>query len=87
MSWSFNAMGSVEALRKALIARSEEISGDCKTEFDEVLLPIAALLAANAGEHYTPLKIQASGHKSYKDGKPTGGTCHVCIQHADSPLV
>lgn len=88
MSWSLIYVGTPDNIVKALDAESERLTGDSKTEFDQVKPALAALVQANFNADNPPaLKLQASGHAYSANGEPKYGTCAVSLENLGSALV
>lgn len=94
MRWSFQAIGSVPAVLKALDQANGGLTGQSKEEWDDAKPHLAGLVAANAGASMA-VNITANGHATFEtktvehdsEGSPvktertrTSGQCSVTIQ-------
>lgn len=78
MSWSFSALGTKEAIVKALDDQSTKESGQCKIEFDAALPHLKALVCENfQSDEYkkqygsTLIDIDVNGSGSAQGGVQT----------------
>lgn len=77
MSWSFQAVGSPEAVLRALGTANAGLTDQSKEEWDEAKPAIRALVAANVGN--VAVEVTANGHASFEirtlerdsEGSPT----------------
>ena len=64
MSWSFNAIGRPDAVRREMDTQNAGLTGQSKLEWDEVKPVLAVLIGMNCGNHV--VRISASGHASFE---------------------
>lgn len=79
MSWSVLFIGEPEKVVKALNENSDKLSGYSKTEYDNALPHMVALVQQNFGNINQLVKIVASGHGYIENGVPKQSTltCEV----------
>ena len=82
MSWSISYIGVPDKINAKMEEYSASLTGQSKEEFDEAKPHLQALVAANVpGLVGTQLiKLDASGHANFTDGKKTYGICSVTVQ-------
>lgn len=85
MSWSFSAIGKPAKVAEAIQARSAELSGQSRIEFDDAKPHLAALVKQNFAVegmgHSEPLvKIEASGSGSAVDSMQRQRSCTVKLE-------
>ena len=61
MSWSVNYIGKPQKVVEALNTQSTALSGQSKTEYDEALPHLVALVEQNFGTPYL-INLSAAGH-------------------------
>lgn len=82
MSFSVSFVGKPDALKRALAAESERLTGQSKEEFDAVKPAIETILDQNVnlGGDPSVFRVDANGHANFKDGVKQYGNCVVNVQ-------
>ena len=83
MSWSFQAVGKVDAVKRQINTLSRGLTDQSKTEWEEVKPAIFALISANMD--HLAVRVVASGHASFElkdDGElvKTSSQCSCVIE-------
>lgn len=87
MSWSLRLIGDPEKVAAALDKEGEKLTGQSRTEFDEVKPHLQAIVRANMG---SMVDLKASGHASFSntEGKKLYGSVFVELSQTHiTPLV
>ncbi len=79
MSWSITVIGKPARVIEELNSYSDTLTGQSKAEYDEAKPNLAGLIALNIGENL--VKITASGHATFVEGKKTYGCPAVIIEN------
>ena len=79
MSWSIQLIGKPDKINERLQEYSETLRDQSKAEFDEAAPHLAALISQIVGEGVL-IKLKASGHATFTDGKKTYGVVQVAIE-------
>jgi len=79
VSWSFQAVGKPEAVKRAIEESSNnKLTGQSLEEWNEAKPALLTLVGANVGN--VAVTVNANGHASFSDGVKTQGQCSVAIQ-------
>jgi len=78
MSWSLSVIGTPDAVKRALADYSESLRDQSKSEFDEALPALEALVGANVGGQ--AVKLVAAGHATFEGDQKTSGNCSVVVE-------
>jgi len=79
MSWSVTVIGKPDKVAEELDKHSDTLTGQSKTEYDEAKPALQSLVRLNVGGENL-VKLTASGHANFTDGKKTYGTCGVTME-------
>lgn len=79
MSWSIQIIGKPDKINERLEKYSESLSDLSKAEFDEALPHLTGLVSQVVGEGVL-IKLNASGHATFVQGKKTYGYVVVAIE-------
>lgn len=79
MSWSVQILGKPEKIIEKMETYSAQLTGQSKTEFDEVLPHLSALIRQAVGDSVL-LNVSASGHARFDGNTKVDGTISVAIQ-------
>jgi hypothetical protein len=78
MSWSFAAVGTPEAVTRALDAQNVGLSGESKAEWLAAKPALAALVAGNCGG--VAVRVTASAHGSWREHTKVSGVCTCTVE-------
>lgn len=79
MSFYTSLLGRPESLKTKLREYSNNLTPPSKDEFDAVLPAIETIIDQNVGN--VALRVTATGHAQFADGKKVQGNCNVTVEN------
>lgn len=92
MSWSIVFIGKPKQVVEAMQKETDTMSGASKTEYEQALPHLAALIGQNFAipeTEWNPptMRISANGHGVFNEGKQVNNQLRVTIETLDGRLV